>query len=119
MARDVMLALLLVVVVWVLMSSWCWRRRARLKTSIGVVCHARAQCIHPYPGLVHLEQVPNQLTEINSLLGGEVECQLATVPLVLGVNNLHGKSLLSDLSLTHDHGFNLVLVLAHQLSYLR
>lgn len=74
MARDVMLALLLVVVVRVLMSSWCWRRRARLRSGTRVVCHVRAQGIHPYPGLVHLEQVPNQLTKINSLLGGEVEC---------------------------------------------
>lgn len=82
MAREVMLALLLVVLMRVLMSSWCWRWRARLRSNTGVVCHTRAQSIHPYPGLVHLEQVPNQLTEINSFLGGEVECQLTTIPIM-------------------------------------
>jgi hypothetical protein len=85
MACDLMLALLLgvmvVVVMIVLMSVGRWGWRVRLKSSVRAACHTGTQGIHPYPGLVHLEQVPNQFAEINSPFGGKVECQLATIPI--------------------------------------
>lgn len=55
------------------------------------------------------EQFPDQLSEINPLLSDEVERQLATIPLIFGVDDLHGQLLRSDFSLAKLERLELVL----------
>lgn len=51
---------------------------------------------HPNARLVDAEEVAHQLAKVDALVGLEEEGELVAVPLVLGVDNLHGQTLLAD-----------------------
>jgi hypothetical protein len=62
----------------------------------------------------HLEDAEvllGQLAEVDTLLGLEVEGQLAPIPLVLGVDDLHRQAALHDLFAADHHRVILVLEL--------
>lgn len=69
---------------------------------------------HPDTGLIDLEEISNELTEVDATIGDKVEGELPTIPLILGVHDLHGQLLGPDLALTDGQGLGLILTLAHE-----
>jgi hypothetical protein len=60
------------------------------------------------------EELADELAEVDALLGDEVERELAAVPLVLGVDDLHRQLLLADLGLAELQRLLLLLPLADE-----
>jgi hypothetical protein len=70
--------------------------------------------VHPNTGLVNLEELSHQFTEVNTTVRHKVKRQFSSVPLILCIDNFHGQVSLTDLGLTHGHGFGFVLTLGKE-----